>query len=227
MPLENAHIVACRTLAPEIELVMQGRSIDMPLTFVEPGRHTRPEKLRDCIQEGIDSVPAGKTILLAFGFCGNGMVGVKSRSHILVMPRAADCVPLFLGSRRIREAYGIRTYFYTRGYLESESNLVKDYAGILEKYGEKRSLRVLREMMRHYKNIAIIDTGAFDPGELKERVAPFAALINVPVSVVPGNLRLIDALLRGDWRNDEFLVIPRGAGVSFEMSLNLGASQSG
>jgi hypothetical protein len=227
MPPENAHIVACKALAPEIELAMRRRGVDLPLTFVDSGRHAWPDKLRDCIQESIDSVPEGRTILLVFGFCGNSMVGVKSRSHTLVMPRVADCIPIFLGSRKTREEYGLHTYFYTKGYLESESNLVRDYAGLLEKYGEKRSLRVMREMMKHYENVAIIDTGAFEPGELKEQLAPFAALINVPVSIVPGNLRIIDALLAGDWREEEFLVIRSGSEVSLEMSLNLGVSQSG
>jgi hypothetical protein len=227
VPPENAHIVACKTLAPEIELVMRRRGIDVPITFVESGKHVWPDKLRNCIQESIDSVPAGRTILLVFGFCGNSMVGVKSRSHILVMPRAADCIPIFLGSRKTRDEYGIHTYFYTKGYLESEANIVRDYENVLEKYGQKRSLRVVQEMMKHYENIAIIDTGAFDPGEIKEKVAPVADLINVSVSVVPGNLRLVDALLMGDWRDDEFFVIPSESEVSFEMSLNLGSSQTG
>jgi hypothetical protein len=227
VPPENAHIVACKTLAPEIELVMGRRGIDMPITFVESGKHVWPDKLRDCIQESVDSVPAGKTILLVFGFCGNSMVGVKSRSHTLVMPRVADCMPIFLGSRKTREEYGIHTYFYTEGYLKSESNIVRDYEVVMEKYGQKRSLRVVQEMMKHYKTIAVIDTGAFDPGEVKEKIEPVAELINVPVSIVPGNLRLIDALLMGDWRDDEFFIIPSGSEVSFELSLNLGPSQTG
>jgi hypothetical protein len=145
----------------------------------------------------------------------------------MVMPRVADCIPIFLGSRKSREEYGINTYFYTRGYLESEANIVKDYEGALKKYGEKRSLRVVQEMMKHYKNIAVIDTGAFDPGELAKKLMPVAELINVPVVVVPGNLRIIDALLMGEWGDDEFYIIPVGAEVSFEMSINLGASQTG
>jgi hypothetical protein len=132
-----------------------------------------------------------------------------------------------LGSRKTREEYGRYTYFYTKGYLESESNIVRDYEGLLKKYGEKRTLRVMREMMGHYKNIAVVDTGAFDPGELAEKVAPLAEIIDVPVSVVPGNLRIIDALLAGEWGDDEFCVIPKGSEVSFEMSLNLGSSQTG
>jgi hypothetical protein len=226
-PPENAHIVACRTLEPELKLVMGRRGIALPIAFVESGKHAWPDKLRDCIQESVDSVPEGKTILLVFGFCGNSMVGVKSRSHTLVLPRVADCIPLFLGSRETRDAYGIYTYFYTKGYLESESNIVTDYERVLKKYGEKRSLRVVREMMAHYKNIAVVDTGAFDPAEVTKKVEPLAELIDVPVSVVPGNLRVIDALLAGDWNDDEFLIIPEDSEVSFEMSFNLGSSQTG
>jgi hypothetical protein len=225
--LEGAHIVACKTLEPEIELVMRRRNITMPLVFVESGKHVWPDKLRECIQESVDNIPAGKTILLVFGFCGNSMVGVKSGSHVMVMPRVADCMPIFLGSRKKREEYGISTYFYTKGYLESESSFIKDCEGAVKKYGEKRGHWIMREMMKHYKNIAVIDTGAFDPGEIKEKVEPFAKIIDVPVSVIPGNLRVIDDLLTGEWRDDEFLIIKSGAEVSFEMSLNLGSSQAG
>jgi hypothetical protein len=225
-PPENAHIVACKTLAPEIELVMERRGFAMPLVFVESGRHVWPDKLRSRVQESLDSLPPGETALLAFGFCGNSMVGLKSRSHILVLPRVADCVPLFLGSRKTREEYGVRTYFYTKGYLEAESNIVRDYGSILQKYGEKRSLRVMREMMKHYENIAVVDTGAFDPGEVKEKVAPLAELIGIPVSVVPGNLRIIEALLAGDWTEEEFLVVRSNSEVSLEASFNPGASPS-
>jgi hypothetical protein len=222
MPPEHASIVACKTLAPEIELVMRRRGLAMPLVLVESGRHAWPDRLRECIQESIDSVPAGRTVLLAFGFCGNSMVGVKSRSHTLVMPRVADCVPIFLGSRAAREAHGIHTYFYTKGYLESDANLAKEYRRVLERYGKKRGDRVAREMMKQYQHIAIIDTGAFDPGEVAGQVAPLAAIVEVPVSVVPGNLRLIDALLTGEWGEDEFYILPGGSEVSLEMSLNLG-----
>jgi hypothetical protein len=223
---ENSHIVACGTLAPEIKLVMERRGLDLPLTLVDSGKHVWPDKLRDCIQESLDSVPEGKTALLVFGFCGNSVVGIQSGSHTLVMPRVADCIPLFLGSRKIREDYGNYTYFFTRGYLELELNILRDYERILKKYGEKRSLRVMEAMMKHYRNIAVVDTGAFNPEEVKEAVAPLGKLMDIPVSVVPGNLRIIDALLSGDWGEDEFLVIPEQSEVSMEWSLDLSRSQN-
>jgi hypothetical protein len=105
-------------------------------------------------------------------------------------------------------------------------NIVKDYEAILKKYGEKRSLRVMREMMKHYRNIAVVDTGAFDPAEVQEAVEPLAELMELPVSVVPGNLRIIDALLMGDWNEDEFLVIPKHGEVTLESSYDLARSQS-
>ncbi|GHU53607.1 hypothetical protein FACS1894200_14120 [Spirochaetia bacterium] len=221
--LENAHIVACKTLGPEIELLMQRHKLDLPRSFVESGKHVWPDKLRVCIQESIDRVPRGRTILLVFGFCGNSLVGIKSGSHTLVLPQAADCIPLFLGGRKNREAYGIYTYFFTKGYLESEANFVKDYAVYVQKYGKKRSDRVMQEMMKHYKRIAVIDTGAFDPEEVKDAISPFARIIDVPVSIIPGNLRIIDMLLTGDWNPLEFLTIGPDSEVTFEMSLNPGA----
>jgi predicted dinucleotide-utilizing enzyme len=73
-------------------------------------------------------------------------------------------------------------------------------------------------MMEHYKHIAVIDTGAFNPEELVRTVEPFAKIIDVPVTVIPGNLRLMDALLAGNWDSGEFLVVsPKGI-ISFEDS---------
>jgi hypothetical protein len=40
-----------------------------------------------------------------------------------------------------------------------------------------------------------------------------------------GNLRLIAALLSGDWNTDEFLVVEPGKEISFEDSLNVGRTQ--
>ncbi|GHV32052.1 hypothetical protein AGMMS4952_21770 [Spirochaetia bacterium] len=218
--MEEIHIVACKTLKPEIDMVMHAQGCDYPIAWIDSGKHVWPDKLRICIQETIDVIPpAYKTILLVFGFCGNAMVGIKAGEHQLVLPRAADCIPLFLGSQKKREEYGVATVFFTEGYLHSETNFITDYENYQKKYGNKRSLWVLKEMMKHYKNIAVIDTGAFDPPDVVTEVEPYAKILEIPVSLIPGNLRLIDALLSGNWDNGEFLVIPSEGVISFEDSL--------
>ena len=68
-----------------------------------------PKGLHDIGQAGMSSrlaeVLAGvdetryEAILLGYGLCSNGLVGLAARSIPLVVPRAHDCITLFLGSK--------------------------------------------------------------------------------------------------------------------------------
>ncbi|MDR3295947.1 MAG: DUF1638 domain-containing protein [Clostridiales Family XIII bacterium] len=224
--MENTCIIACETLKPELTLVMAARGCGHPVLWVPSGKHVWPEKLHVSVQETIDQVPAScHTILLVFGFCGNSMVGVGSEKQRLVLPRAADCIPIFLGSLAKRAEYGTSTYFFTEGYLHSETSFVSECSLYMKKYGEKRGLSLIRKMLGHYKRIAVIDTGAFDVPPVLDELDPFSKIVDIPVSVISGNLRIIDALLSGGWNREEFLVIPAGGRVSFEDSLHLGEAQ--
>jgi hypothetical protein len=161
--VEEIHIVACETLKPEISLVMRSRGCAYPIAWVESGKHVWPDKLHVAVQETIDKIPRSyTTILLVFGFCGNAMVGIKANGRRLVLPRAADCIPLFLGSQKKRDEYGVDTYFFTEGYLNSESSFATEYNVYVTRYGEKRGLSITKKMMEHYKHITVIDTGAFN-----------------------------------------------------------------
>ncbi|MDR1411000.1 MAG: DUF1638 domain-containing protein [Spirochaetaceae bacterium] len=219
-------IVACETLKQELLAAMEKRGCDYPVAWIDAGKHTWPDKLRVSVQEAIDNIPPSyETVLLLFGFCGNAMVGIEARNHRLVMPRAADCIPLFIGSREERETYGTRTYFFTEGYLNSGGSAVTDASRIFERYGEEDGLYILKEMLGHYQDFAVVDTGVFDVGAVKSRVEDFAGQLEIPVKLIPGSLRLIDALLSGAWREDEFLVLEPGGKVSFEDSLGAGKGQ--
>jgi hypothetical protein len=197
-----------------------------PVIWVPSGKHAWPDKLRTCIQETIDALPPScKTVLLVFGFCGNSMVGIRAGGRTLVLPRAADCIPLFLGSLQKRMEYGTDTYFFTEGYLRSETSFASEYKGLIGRYGEKRGLSVMKKMLAHYRSIAVVDTGAFDVPPVVSALAEFSKLVDIPVSVIPGNLRLIDGLLAGNRNADEFLTAPPGGSISFEDSLHLGETQ--
>jgi hypothetical protein len=221
-------IVACETLKQELQAVMKRRGCDYPVVWIDAGKHAWPDKLRVAIQEAIDGIsPSYKTLLLLFGFCGNALVDIKARQHRLVLPRAADCIPLFIGSRKEREAYGSGMYFFTEGYLNSGGSIASDTDRVYRRYGEKRGLSILKKMVGHYKNFAVIDTGTFNVAEVKDKVQDFARLLDIPVNVIPGNLRIIDALLAGGWQDDEFLSVAPGGSITFEDSLGAGtASQN-
>jgi hypothetical protein len=225
--MENSvYVIACETLKQELNLVMEKRNCAYPIVWIDSGKHAWPDKLRVSVQEALDSLPDScKTALLLFGFCGNAMVGIRAGSRRLVLPRVADCIPLFIGSRKERESYGTDAYFFTEGYINSGGSIASDTSKVYERYGEKRGLSILKKMLGHYKTFAVIDTGTYEVAPVQAKVEKFAKLVDIPVKVIPGNLRIIDALLAGDWKEDAFLVAPPGESVSFEDSLTTGTAQ--
>lgn len=224
--MEQGHdtcVIACETLKRELLAAMEKRGCDCPVTWIDAGKHALPDKLRASVQQAIDGLPPSyKTVLLLFGFCGNAMVDIQARNHRLVMPKAADCIPLFIGSRKERERYGARTYFFTRGYLDSGGGAVSDANRIYERYGEKKGLYILKKMLGHYEDFTVIDTGVFDVDTVKAQVEDFAKPLDIPVKLIPGSLRLIDALLAGDWREDTFLVLAPGRKITLDDSIAAG-----
>jgi hypothetical protein len=219
-------IIACETLKQELEAVMKNRGCAYPVVWIDAGKHAWPDKLRVSVQEAIDRIsPPGQTILLLFGFCGNAMVGIEARNHRLVLPRAADCIPLFIGSREERESYGTGAYFFTEGYINSGGSIVSDTSRVYRRYGEKRGLSILKKMVGHYKEFAVIDTGTFNVPEVKAKVEDFAKLVDIPVRVIPGSLRFIGALLEDSRRDERFLTVKPGGKITFEDSLSAGKAQ--
>jgi hypothetical protein len=222
---ENIYIVACETLKQELELVMRNRGCSWPVLWIDSGRHLWPEKLHSSIQEAINGLPLSCTVLLLFGFCGNALVGIEAGRRTLVLPKVADCIPLFIGSREERESYGTDTYFFTKGYLDSGGSIAEDSSRLIERYGEQRGLSIMKKLLVHYRQFAVIDTGAFNAADVRDRVERFAKQIDVPVRVISGSLRIIDALLAGNWQAGSFLMVPPGGRVTLEDSIGMGKAQ--
>ncbi|MDR2785236.1 MAG: DUF1638 domain-containing protein, partial [Treponema sp.] len=100
-----------------------------------------------------------------------------------------------------------------------------DVPRIYERYGEEEGLFILKDMLGHYQDFAVVDTGVFDLEAIQTRVEDFAKPLDIPVKLIPGSLRLIDALLSGNWQGDEFLTVEPGGKITFEDSLEAGESQ--
>jgi hypothetical protein len=219
--VNSYHILACKTIAPELLFVMKKRGCDYPVSWIPPGNHLWPQKLHSYIQHELDNIGAGtEAVLLALGFCGNALVGIKAGKHRLVLPRAADCVTLFLGSGAKRREQGSGVFFFTEGNIRTETSFINDLAKWTEKWGEKRAANILKTMLENYKQTAVIDTGVSDIIKLKEELQPVTNLINAPVSVIQGDLRLFDALLAGNWNSDDFIVIEPGGAFTLEHALS-------
>src|SRR5690554_4940939 len=95
-------LIACEVFVREASLAMATSPHTVDVEFTEKAAHDNSEGLRQTIQQCIDATEASSrpydAILLGFGLCGNGVVGLRSRLP-LIIPRAHDCCTLFLGSR--------------------------------------------------------------------------------------------------------------------------------
>jgi hypothetical protein len=205
--------------------------------FFELGEHARPDALRTLLQEKIDACSAAPrgydAICLLYGLCGNATNGLVARSIPLVLPRAHDCCTVLLGSRqRFRELFGDNpsTPFSSAGYAErGEYYLRLDdgvpqvhsgdaYADLVARYGEENARYVWDTM--HPARAASSNTMVFinldETAHLgfAARVREEAEREQKQFTELPGDLRLIRALLDGAWAPDEFLVVLPGQAVA-------------
>jgi len=84
--------------------------------YLDMGLHDRPDVLRARLQAEIDQVSVRDdldAVVLVYGLCGCGTAGLAARRYPLVIPRAHDCVTLFLGSK---EAYVERQRLCPSGF---------------------------------------------------------------------------------------------------------------
>ncbi|MBK8595397.1 MAG: DUF1638 domain-containing protein [Holophagales bacterium] len=210
-------LVACRTIEGEVLRVASEAGFVGEVRWIESGLHNRPEVLRARLQEEIDRIDGADTVLLAFGYCGNSLVGLTARGFRLVFPRADDCITLLLGScaRRQEISSEVGTYFLTKGWLEHETNLWAEHQASVRKWGAERAERLRARMLAHYGRLAVVETGAYDLPSFVERTRPIAEALKLDHAVVPGSLRFLGKLLTGPW-DEEFLSLAPGETVTVE-----------
>ncbi len=211
-------IFACRTISDEVNLAIRETGVDHPVIWIEARLHERPDNLRVKLQEEINKISNVQYIMLAFGHCGNAVVGLKSESSSVVIPRVDDCIALLLGSqaKRCFLSQEMGTYYLTRGWLEYENSIVSEYERSARRYGQERAVAVVRAMLENYMRLVVIDTGAYHVEACLEKVQKLANILNINYQILPGSGELLKRLFAGQWNHD-FCVIPPGSSISLEL----------
>ena len=94
-------VIACKTMEDELNWAMERTGSDYPVFWLEQGLHNVPKKLLDAVQTALDAAGTER-VLLAMGFCGNALVGLRVPAVELIVPRVDDCISLLLGSVKRR-----------------------------------------------------------------------------------------------------------------------------
>jgi hypothetical protein len=181
------------------------------------GLHVNPEKLKKTLQEKIDASEKG-TILLGYGLCSRAVVGLRSETCSLVVPRVDDCISIFLGSR---EAYLRQmkaepgTYYLTKGWIEAGDNLFGSYHQMVERYGPEQAERLIKRMLQNYTRLVFINTGKYQVEHYREYSKQMASRYDLRFEEITGSPTLVAEMINGPWDGD-FVVVPPGQAISYE-----------
>lgn len=228
--------LSCEALTRMVYLCAAQSPHLVDVELVRIGLHNEPINLRVLLQQKIDALSRKDfdAVVLAYGLCGQATLGLVAREMPIILPRAHDCITLFLGSRaRYQEQFESNpgTYWYSLDYIERKeasgtfvslgagvdsTNTQAKYEEYVEKYGEDNAeylMEVMGAWQSHYNRAAYIDLGVGDGARLEAQTAEEAANRGWNYERLSGNLTLIRRLLNGDW-NQDFLVIQPGQEVA-------------
>ena len=172
-------------------------------------------------------------VLLGYGLCGQATLGLTARDTRLVIPRAHDCITLFLGSRqRYNEQFKgcPGTYWYMLDYVERRSSAstalslgsaVDDdmdsvYDEYVQKYGQDNAdylMEVMGAWKEHYQRAVLIDMGVGDSSAVEASTRGEAARRGWTFESWIGDMVLVRKLLFGEWDAD-FLILKPGQQIA-------------
>jgi hypothetical protein len=194
--------------------------------FLKQGLHSTPDILRRELQEAIDTVDSEfSAVLIGYGLCSNGLVGIEARDVKLVVMRGHDCITFLLGSKeRYREYFDRHpgTYWYSPGWIDTSMQPGKDrYENILqhyvETYGEENAkylMEASENWMHYYNNAAYVDLGFGDSAQHKAFTEECARWLGWQCDFLEGDPQLIRDFLEGNWDSDRFLVVNPGERIA-------------
>ncbi len=232
--------LGCDALARIVYLCAAQSSHIVDVELFRLGLHIEPADLRSRLQERIDAA-AGQgydAIVLAYGLCGQATAGLTARDLPVVIPRAHDCITLFLGSReRYKDQFENYpgTYWYAQDYIErndtsgtalslgSAIDIHEVYEEYVEKYGKDNAdylMEVMGAWQSHYQRAVFIDMGIGDSTAIEQQAQDEAVRRDWTFERMAGDFVLIRRLLTGDWETD-FLILEPGQQITMTYDDNV------
>ena len=230
MTIEAATIVpriallSCSVFEREIALHTRGAEHIAETRFFEMGLHDRPDQLRNILQENLDAVDARpdiEAVVLAYGLCGRGTAGLRPLRHKLVIPRAHDCITVFMGSKEAYAEHQRRCptcYYYTPGWnrgrrVPGPEKLAATRAELTQKFDPddvEFLIETEREQWAMHDTATYLDLATDDAESEAAYAKKCADWLGWKFERQRGDPKLLRDLLWGNWDSERFQIIEPG-----------------
>ncbi len=209
-------LLACNVFAAELDLFLPEYPNVIVHRQFEIGLHDHPETLRSTLQGAIDEMDTLQNIdaiALLYGLCGCGTAGVRAARHRLVIPRAHDCITVFLGSKERYAAHQKQCpscFYYTPGWnrarrVPGPEKLEAMKNELASKFDED-DVDFLLETERHqwvlHDTSTYMDLGTPDAETEAAYAERCAQWLGWKFERLRGDASLLRDLLAGNWSDD-------------------------
>jgi hypothetical protein len=217
-------LLACGVFEREIALHGRGAGHIAETRFFEMGLHDRPDHLRSMLQTNLNQVDARtdiEAVALAYGLCGRGVAGLRPLRHRLVIPRAHDCITVFLGSKEAYAEHRRRcptAYYYSPGWNrgrrvpgpERLESLRAEFAAKFDSEEVEFLLESERGLWAQHDTATYVDLGTDDSVSEAEYARKCADWLGWKFEHLRGDPTLLRDLLWGRWDEKRFQIIEPG-----------------
>ncbi len=218
-------VIACATVIEEMLPLLPP---DVGHRVLDFGLHTDPMRLRQALQQAVDEAdPAVDTIILGYGLCSQGVIGLKGAHARLVVPRVDDCISIFLGSgaayrQQARSEPG--TYYLTKGWIEVGESPFSEHEKTVQRYGPEKAERIYRIMLKNYTRLALINTGHYDLERYRDYARTTAERFSLRYEEIEGSTDLVRKMISGPW-DGEFIVVQPGEPITLDHFFSAGSAE--
>lgn len=212
----SRQVLACATVMEEM---LPLRPEGMAYHVLDFGLHVNPAVLKRTLQDAINAAAdTADEVILGYGLCSMAVVGLRANGCTLVVPRVDDCISIFLGSghvyrQQMRAEPG--TYYLTKGWIEAGDTPFDEYDRLVTRYGPQKADWLIRQTIKHYTRLALIDTGRDGIERYRDHVRRLAARWALRFEEIPGSNALVRQMLFGPW-DEGFVVVPPGESIRYE-----------
>lgn len=229
--------IICAVIKDEMYTLLHKNGKDSMLWELPAQLHDQPvmlcEELRKQLEKA-DALPTSQEdpkqgidgIVLAMGLCGGALDGIRTGRHPVFIPRAHDCVTLYLGSKerydKLFDQYNGRAYWFTlafmkQGCLPTKERFEEMHKIYAEHYDEENAEYLVdleKAALREYRVLSRVDSLASPNIELVRVCAECSRDNGWSIESHDIDLRLFKSMAEGRFPQEEFLRVPPRCTVS-------------